>query len=108
MRNRNRQLKAMSMSSHTVSMSSHTVSMSSHTMSMSSHKIDAIQTLEHNNTTPEIIINTLQTKPNQPMMFTNDKGEKWTFITRKQNRVYLMAKTPDMKKYEEICYKANY
>ena len=77
-------------------------------MSAITPKMEAIQTLEHNNTTPEIIMNILQTKPNQPMIFTDDKGEKWTFITRKQNRVYLMAKTPDMKKYEQICYKANY
>jgi hypothetical protein len=71
-------------------------------------KVEAIQALQHNNTTPEIIINTLQTKPNEPMVFTDSSGEKWTFITRKQNRVYLMAKTQDMKKYEEICFKANY
>jgi hypothetical protein len=71
-------------------------------------KTNAIQALEYNNTTPEIIMNTLQTKPNHPLNFTDSNGDVWTFITRRQNRVYLMAKTHDMKKYEEICYKANY
>ena len=75
-------------------------------MSIYPSKNEAILALEHNNTTSEIIINTL--KPNKPLHFTDSTGEIWTFITRRQNRIYLLAKTKDMKRYKEICYKTNY
>lgn len=74
-------------------------------MQMQSYKQDAISALEYNNTTPEVTINILQNKPNIPMIMIDYYGDIWTFITRRQHRVYLLAKTKEMNKYLEICYK---
>lgn len=69
---------------------------------MLSNKKDAIETLEYNNITPEVLTNLLRTYPTKSTTYTDSMDIKWSYITRGYNRITLMAKTEFMKKYEEI------
>jgi hypothetical protein len=68
---------------------------------MLSNKKDAIETLEYNNITPEVLTNLLRSS-NKSISYTDSNNIKWVYITRGYNRITLMAKTEFMEKYEEI------
>lgn len=63
---------------------------------------EALQTLQEFNIEPEQLIIQLLSYPNITKEFHNQENITWSFILRKRNRLFLMAKNPFMKSYKEI------
>ena len=69
--------------------------------SHASHSIrsQALSALTHHKMTPETLL--LQIKEDHIQLVDEHKN-KWTFVSRHRCRRYLMAKTTDMHRYEEV------
>jgi hypothetical protein len=69
--------------------------------SHASHSIrsQALSALTHHKMTPETLL--LQIKED-PIQLVDEHKNKWTFVSRHRCRRYLMAKTTDMHRYEEV------
>lgn len=69
--------------------------------SHASHSIrsQALSALTHHKLTPETIL--LQIKE-EPIQLVDEHKNKWSFVSRHRCRRYLMAKTTDMHRYEEV------
>ena len=73
-----------------------------HAMS-SSIKSEAIDLLSQHNLSPDLLLMRLEGVPS--ITLQNENKENWTFVMRHRCRRYLMAKSAEMKKYEEIYCK---
>ena len=70
-------------------------------------KKDAIAALTFNQTTPEVLMNHLRSKPNMVTTYKDASDMVWKFMTRRRYRMYLMAKMETMDHYEEIYWVTN-
>jgi hypothetical protein len=72
------------------------------TMSSVPFTRQAFNVLLHNYTTPESVLQQMVDSPNTIMTYVDANEETWSFIARRRCRLFLLAKTTDMKKYEDI------
>ena len=68
-------------------------------MSITNQAIDVLQ-LHH--TTPEFLLSEMVDTPNRVITYTDKHQHVWQFIARRRCRLFLLAKGPDMGKYEDI------
>lgn len=66
----------------------------------SSIKTEVIDLLSQHNLSPDLLLMRLERVPS--ITLQNDNKEKWTFVMRQRCKRYLMAKSAEMNKYEEI------
>ena len=69
---------------------------------MSRVKEEAIRALEFNQLPIELLLLQLSSNPHTSKQLVDEHGDQWTFIARRRCRLFLMAKRPEMKRYEEI------
>ena len=62
-------------------------------------RTQALSALMHHKMTPETIL--LHIKED-PIHLVDEHKNKWSFVSRHRCRRYLMAKTADMHRYEEV------
>jgi hypothetical protein len=62
----------------------------------------ALETLAHHNHTPESLLRLIGNFPEKIITFTDSNKEVWSFVSRRRCRLFLLAKTANMKKYEDI------
>ena len=67
---------------------------------MTSIKIEAIGLLSQHRLTPELIL--MKLKDHTEIVLKDENRSEWTFVMRHRCRRYLMAKSSDMKRFEEI------
>ena len=60
----------------------------------------ALRVLEHNQMEMERLIMNLTTTPT--IVLHDEHGDPWTFTTRRRCRLFLVAKHPSMKNYEDV------
>ena len=73
-----------------------------HTYSMSI-KSEAIELLSQHKLSPDLLLVRLEGVPS--ITLQNENKENWTFVMRHRCKRYLMAKSAEMNKYEEIYCK---
>jgi hypothetical protein len=73
-----------------------------HLRTMASIKTEAIDCLSHHRLTPELILMKLEENP--VIILKCGNHSEWTFVSRHRCRRYLMAKSSDMKRFEEIYF----
>ena len=73
-----------------------------HTDTMSI-KSEAIDLLSQHKLSPDLLLVRLERVPS--ITLQNENKENWTFVMRHRCKRYLMAKSAEMKKYEEIYCK---
>lgn len=73
-----------------------------HTYSMSI-KSEAIDLLSQHKLSPDLLLIRLEKVPS--ITLQNENKENWTFVMRHRCKRYLMVKSPEMNKYEEIYCK---
>ena len=66
------------------------------------HKQSALEILAYHNHTPESLLQLIGNFPEKIITFTNSNKEEWSFISRRRCRLFLLAKTANMNKYEDI------
>lgn len=66
-------------------------------------KSEAIELLSHHKLSPDLLLMKLEGVPS--ITLQNENKENWTFVMRHRCKRYLMAKSAEMKKYEEIYCK---
>jgi len=67
---------------------------------METIKTDAIDLLSQHCLTPELMLMKLVDRP--VIILKGEDSLEWTFVLRHRCRRYLMAKSSDMKRFEEI------
>lgn len=71
-------------------------------MSSVSFTHQALHVLLHHYTSPESLLQQMIDSPNTIITYVDINNETWSFIARRRCRLFLLAKTADMKKYEDI------
>jgi hypothetical protein len=66
-------------------------------------KSEAIDLLSQHQLSPDLLLVRLEKVPS--ITLQNENKENWTFVMRHRCKRYLMAKSAEMKKYEEIYCK---
>jgi len=66
-------------------------------------KTEAIDLLSQHNLSPDLLLVRLEKVPS--ITLQNENKENWTFVMRHRCKRYLMVKSAEMKKYEEIYCK---
>jgi|LauGreSuBDMM15SN_2_FD.fasta_scaffold1380335_1 hypothetical protein len=66
-------------------------------------KSEVFELLSHHQLSPDLLLVRLEGVPS--ITLQNENKENWTFVMRHRCKRYLMAKTAEMKKYEEIYCK---
>jgi hypothetical protein len=66
-------------------------------------KTEAIDLLSHHNLSPDLLLVRLEAVPS--ITLQGENKESWTFVMRHRCKRYLMAKSAEMNKYEEIYCK---
>ncbi len=66
-------------------------------------KSEAIELLSQHKLSPDLLLMKLEGVPS--ITLQNENKENWTFVMRHRCKRYLMAKSAEMKKYEEIYCK---
>lgn len=69
---------------------------------MNTIKDHANNVLSYHSTSPEFILSMLRDGILQNVILKDEHNEEWTFVHRHRCRFYLMAKTKDMKHFEEV------
>ena len=69
---------------------------------MTSVKQDAIDALSFHSMNPDTLLFRLSTDPTRAIVLEDEHHVKWTFVIRRRCRSYLMAKSAQMKRLEEI------
>jgi len=69
---------------------------------MNSIKDHANNVLSYHSTCPERILSLLRDGIVPNVVLKDEHNEEWTFVHRHRCRIYLMAKTKDMKRFEEV------
>jgi hypothetical protein len=62
----------------------------------------AFNVLLHNYTTPESLLQQMVDSPNTVITYVDANEQSWSFIARRRCRLFLLAKTAEMKKYEDV------
>lgn len=65
-------------------------------------KTRALNTLTYNQVEMETLLSRFLRTPQLTLEFVDEQGEQWTFTARRRCRLFVMAKTPFMKRYEEV------
>ena len=60
----------------------------------------ALDVLKYNHMEVDRLLTEMTT--HEPRVFMDEDGDTWTFIMRRCSRLFLMAKTVYMNKYEEV------
>lgn len=71
-------------------------------MSTMSITRQAINVLHLHNTTPELLLSEMTDNPNRVITYHDENEHAWQFIARRRCRLFLLAKAPEMGKYEDI------
>uniref|UniRef100_A0A6C0BGR5 Uncharacterized protein n=1 Tax=viral metagenome TaxID=1070528 RepID=A0A6C0BGR5_9ZZZZ len=71
-------------------------------MSSVSFTRQAFNVLLHHYTSPESLLQQMVDSPNAVITYVDANEETWSFIARRRCRLFLLAKTGEMKKYEDI------
>jgi hypothetical protein len=66
-------------------------------------KSEAFELLSQHQLSPDLLLVRLEKVPS--ITLQNENKENWTFVMRHRCKRYLMAKSAEMKKYEEIYCK---
>lgn len=74
-----------------------------HMQQTMSIKTEAIELLSRHNLSPDLLLVRLEGVPS--ITLQNENKESWTFVMRHRCKRYLMAKSAEMNKYEEIYCK---
>jgi len=74
-----------------------------HMQQTMSIKTEAIDLLSRHNLSPDLLLVRLEGVPS--ITLQNENKESWTFVMRHRCKRYLMAKSAEMNKYEEIYCK---
>ena len=69
---------------------------------MTTIKDHAHNVLSYHSTSPEFILSLLRDGILPNVVLKDENNEEWTFVHRHRCRFYLMAKTKDMKRFEEV------
>jgi hypothetical protein len=69
---------------------------------MNAVKDHAHNVLSYHSTSPEFILSLLRDGILPNIVLKDQNNEEWTFVHRHRCRFYLMAKTKDMKRFEEV------
>ena len=62
----------------------------------------AFYVLLHHDTSPESLLQQMVDSPHKIITYMDANQETWSFIARRRCRLFLLAKTADMRKYEDI------
>ena len=62
----------------------------------------AMNVLQQYNLTPEHLLSRMVDTPNEVVIYQDEHQNIWHFVARRRCRLFLLAKTPDMKNYEDI------
>jgi len=68
-------------------------------MSITSQAIDV---LKFHEMTPELLLSEMVDNLNKIIIYKDSHQHEWHFIARRRCRLFLLAKGPDMEKYEDI------
>jgi hypothetical protein len=71
------------------------------------HKQHALEILAYHNHTPESLLQLIGNFPEKIITFTTSNKEVWSFISRRRCRLFLLAKTANMKNYEDVYCSAS-
>lgn len=71
-------------------------------MSSVSFTRQAFNVLLHHYTSPESLLQQMVDSPNTVITYVDANEETWSFIARRRCRLFLLAKTGEMKKYEDV------
>lgn len=71
-------------------------------MSTMSITRQATNVLQFNNITPEMLLSEMVHNPNAMIIYKDEHEHAWQFVARRRCRLFLLAKTPEMKNYEDI------
>ena len=71
-------------------------------MSILSITRHAINVLQSHNMTPELLLSEMVDHPNKVITYHDENHHEWQFIARRRCRLFLLAKAPEMEKYEDI------
>jgi hypothetical protein len=62
----------------------------------------AIDVLQQNDITPELLLSQMVDKLHDIVTYHDEQQHAWHFVARRRCRLFLLAKTPEMKNYEDI------
>jgi hypothetical protein len=62
----------------------------------------AYDVLLHHDTSPESLLQQMADSPHTIITYVDGNQETWSFVARRRCRLFLLAKTADMRKYEDI------
>ena len=68
----------------------------------SSFTRQAFNVLLHHDTSPESLLQQMVDSPHNIITYVDANHETWSFVARRRCRLFLLAKTAEMKKYEDI------
>ena len=71
-------------------------------MSTMSITYQATNVLQFHDTTPELLLSEMVNHPNKIVIYKDEHEHAWHFVARRRCRLFLLAKTPEMKNYEDI------
>ena len=71
------------------------------------YKQYALETLAHHDYTPEKLLRLIGNFPEKIITLVDSNNETWSFISRRRCRLFLLAKTANMNKYEDIYCSAS-
>jgi hypothetical protein len=71
-------------------------------MSTLSINSQATNVLKIHDMTPESLLSEMVDTPNAVITYNDAHEHVWQFIARRRCRLFLLAKGPDMEKYEDI------
>ena len=71
-------------------------------MSTNSVTRQAIHVLQQYNMTPEELLCEMVDTPNVVVTFKDEQQHEWQYVARRRCRLFLLAKAPEMKNYEDI------
>ena len=66
------------------------------------HKQHALEILAYHNHTPESLLQIIGNFPEKIISLTTSNNEVWSFVSRRRCRLFLLAKTANMKNYEDV------
>lgn len=71
-------------------------------MSTMSITRQAIEVLQQNDMSPELLLSQMVNNLHTIVTYQDEQCHNWHFVARRRCRLFLLAKTPEMKNYEDI------
>lgn len=62
----------------------------------------AIDVLQQYNMTPECLLEKMMNTSQDRFILKDEHDNTWEYVSRRRCRLFLLAKTPEMKNYEDI------